>query len=371
MDLRERNAHFAFSLYSAVAEEQKGNLVMSPLPFSIALSLLLNGADAQTRQEILEATRLAGMSLDDINQQSLRLLKILEQINTGGPETFILANSLWASLPLAFSPAFLEAGQRYYSAEIVSTKAKELPARVSQWAQEKTRGLVDMKLEETDFALLSATYFKGAWERPFKEADTKPEEFHPANSPARPVPMMSQRGEYQYFTGGNFQLVALPYATASMYFLLPKKNSFFNKHSLRETEQQVLRDAWIMTQPMAELPGLVKIPKFKLRYDGNFLPVLEKLGLRRMFASFDSLRPAVTHPDGAKVDKVLQNSTITVDEHGAEAASVLAMGMRAGAAMGWKPPKPFEFIADRPFCFWITDDQTGSILFFGRVDDPQ
>jgi serpin B len=115
----------------------------------------------------------------------------------------------------------------------------------------------------------------------------------------------------------------------------------------------------------------VKIPKFKLRYDGDFLPVLEKLGLARMFASFDSLRPAVTHPDGAKVDKVLQNSTITVDERGTEAASVLAMGVRAGAAMGWKPPKPFEFIADRPFCFWITDDQTGSILFIGRVEDPQ
>jgi serpin B len=371
MDLRERNARFAFSLYSAVAGEQKSNLVMAPLPFSIALSLLLNGADTQTRQEILEVTRLAGMPLDDINQQNLRLQKILENINAGGSNTFILANSLWASLPLAFSSAFLEAGQRYYSAEIVSTEAEELPARVSQWAQAKTRGLVDMKLEETDFALLSATYFKGAWERPFKEENTKLEEFHPAHSPARPVPMMSQRGEYQYFAGEDFQLVALPYATASMYFLLPKKNSFFSKRALDEIEQRVLHDAWIMTQPMAQLPGLVKLPRFKLRYDGDFLPVMEKLGLRRMFTSFDSLRPAVTHPAGAKVDKVLQNSTITVDEQGAEAASVLAMGMRAGAAMGWKPPKPFEFIADRPFCFWITDDQTGSILFIGRVEDPQ
>src|SRR5882762_3187021 len=136
MDLRERNAKFAFSLYSAAAREHKGNLVMAPLPFSIALSLLLNGADEPTRQEILDVTKLAGLSLDDINQQNLRLQKILEHINTGGPDTFILANSLWASLPLAFSPAFLEAGQRYYSAEIASVKAKELPVCVSTWAQE-------------------------------------------------------------------------------------------------------------------------------------------------------------------------------------------------------------------------------------------
>src|SRR6266852_8920331 len=96
-ELRERNARFAFSLYSAVAGNQKGNLVMAPLPFSIALSLLLNGADEQTQQEILDVTKLAGMSLEDINQQNLRLQKILEQINLIGPDTFILANSLWAS----------------------------------------------------------------------------------------------------------------------------------------------------------------------------------------------------------------------------------------------------------------------------------
>src|SRR6266700_6068588 len=371
MELRERNARVAFSLYRAAARAQKGNLVMAPLPFSIALSLLLNGADERTRQEILAVTELTGMSLDDINQQNLRLQKILEHINTGSPDTFILANSLWASLPLAFSPSFLEAGQQYYLAEIASVKAPELPARVSKWSKEKTRGLVDMKLDETDFALLSATYFKGSWEHPFEEAKTKLEKFHPAHSAARPVPMMSQQGEYWYFEGGNFQLVALPYSTASMYFLLPKQSSLFSKHSLDEIEQKALQDAWIMTQPMVERPGLVKIPKFKLSYAGDFLPVLQALGLQRMFDSFDSLRPAVTHPDGARVDKVLQNSTITVDEKGAEAASVLAMGMRAGAAPGWKPPKPFEFIADRPFCFWIADDETGSILFIGRVEDPQ
>jgi serine protease inhibitor len=370
-ELRQRNAKFAFSLYSAVAGAHRGNLVMAPLSFSIALSLLLNGADAQTRHEILEVTKLVGMSLEDINQQNLRLQKTLGQINAGGTETFILANSLWASLPLAFAPAFLEAGRRYYSAEVMSVERQALPARVSAWSQEKTRGLVDMKLQETDFALLSATYFKGSWERPFKEENTKLEKFHPSDAAAKTVAMMSQQGEYWYFTGTNFQLVALPYSTARMYFLLPKKGSLFSKHAIHEIEQQVLRDDWIMTQPLAHLPGLVKIPKFKLRYDGDFLPVLEKLGLQRMFDSFDSLRPAVTHPEGAKVEKVLQNSTITVDEKGAEAASVLAMTMRAGSAMGLEPRKPFEFIADRPFCFWITDDQTGSILFVGRVEDPQ
>src|SRR5262249_48653602 len=105
-------------------------------------------------------------------------------------------------------------------------------------------------------------------------------------------------------------------------------------------------------------------------YDGDFIPVLKGMGLRRLFASFDSLRPAVTHPDGAKVTDVLQSNFLSVDEYGSEAASVLAMGMKAGAAPFSRPPKPFEFIADRPFCFWIIDNATFSVLFLGRVSNP-
>ena len=154
-----------------------------------------------------------------------------------------------------------------------------------------------------------------------------------------------------------------------MCFLMPK-DGLLSKRKLAEVEQKVLKDGWIMTQPFAKLPGMVKIPRFKITQDGDFAPVLRKLGVNRLFDSFDSLRPAVTHPDGAAASAVLQNSMISVDEKGAEAASVLAIPMRVGAAPGWKPPKPFEFVADRPFCFWITDKATSSILFMGRVADP-
>jgi serpin B len=358
-------SQFAFALYRAVAEEQRGNLVIAPLPFSIAFSLLLNGADPATQRELLQITGLAGSSLDEINRQNSVLQKVLQQLNHEDGQTFVLANSLWASLPLSFSPAFLEAGRRFYSTEIASVPRAELPEKVSRWAREKTRDLIDMRLQETDFALLIATYFKGKWKYPFSEQETRPEDFHPEDGGAQKVPMMSLRGEFAYFEAPDFHVVALPYANATMYFLAPKPDLLFRRHSIHRIEQRALRDAWILTQPFVHRPGLVKIPRFKLRYDGEFIPALKKLGLRRLFDSFDSLRPAVTHPDGAKVTGVLQNSTITVDEKGAEAASVLAMPMAAGAAFGWKPPRPFEFIADRPFCFWIMGAE--SILFAGRV----
>src|SRR5258708_37063805 len=100
-----------------------------------------------------------------------------------------------------------------------------------------------MKLQETDFGLLSATYFKGSWECPFKEENTKLEKFHPVHSAARPVPMLSQQGEHLYFEGGNFQLAELPYSTPSMYFLLPKNAGLLRQPSLYEIHQRAVRHA--------------------------------------------------------------------------------------------------------------------------------
>lgn len=33
--------------------------------------------------------------------------------------------------------------------------------------------------------------------------------------------------------------------------------------------------------------------------------------------------------------------------------------------------EPREFVADRPFLFYIEDDTTGAKLFTGRVNDPE
>ena len=57
---------------------------------------------------------------------------------------------------------------------------------------------------------------------------------------------------------------------------------------------------------------------------------------------------------------------VDVNEEGTEAAAVTGIGFSITSA---GPPTPF-FRADHPFVFLIQDDQTGNILFMGRVTDP-
>jgi len=60
---------------------------------------------------------------------------------------------------------------------------------------------------------------------------------------------------------------------------------------------------------------------------------------------------------------------VRVDEKGTEAAAATANAGLAGAA-AVPMPKPIEFRADHPFLFFLRDDETGLVLFMGRVTNP-
>jgi len=62
---------------------------------------------------------------------------------------------------------------------------------------------------------------------------------------------------------------------------------------------------------------------------------------------------------------------VEVDEVGTEAAATVVVVVAPGAPPGGQlPPRVREFHADHPFLFVIKHEQTGAILFIGRVLDP-
>lgn len=67
------------------------------------------------------------------------------------------------------------------------------------------------------------------------------------------------------------------------------------------------------------------------------------------------------------IGAVIHKAFVKVGEKGTEAAAATAVGMGTG---GGPPATASLFDADRPFLFLIRDNQTGSILFMGRVTDP-
>ena len=75
----------------------------------------------------------------------------------------------------------------------------------------------------------------------------------------------------------------------------------------------------------------------------------------------------------AAIGAVVHKAFVSVSEEGTEAAAATALMMPADSMA---PPRKMiqftpTFRADRPFLFLIRDKQTGSILFLGRITQPQ
>jgi serine protease inhibitor len=66
---------------------------------------------------------------------------------------------------------------------------------------------------------------------------------------------------------------------------------------------------------------------------------------------------------------VKHKTFVEVNESGTEAAAVTSIGIVATSAQ--IPTQPFEMILDRPFFTAIRDNETGTILFMGQIQNPE
>lgn len=69
-----------------------------------------------------------------------------------------------------------------------------------------------------------------------------------------------------------------------------------------------------------------------------------------------------------KIGSVKQKTVIDVDEDGTEAVASTAVNMSIRSAM--LESAPIAFTADHPFAYIIFDQATGTILFMGKVVNP-
>jgi serpin B len=60
-------------------------------------------------------------------------------------------------------------------------------------------------------AIVSAIYFKGNWQHPFKTLMTYPGDFHLTKESVVPVQMMNQKFEFQHAENNEAWMVDLPF----------------------------------------------------------------------------------------------------------------------------------------------------------------
>jgi serpin B len=214
--------------------------------------------------------------------------------------------------------------------------------------------------------LTNAIYFNAAWQEPFSEPATRDEPFYLLDGNSVSVPMMHQTEEFGYAAGDAYQAVELQYdgRELSMVILLPEEGSFESFERSLTTE--------VVDQAVENLGGrelVLAMPKFEFDSGFSLGKALQTLGMPSAFSSAADFS-GMTGDRDLFISDVIHKAFVSVDEEGTEAAAATAVVMAELAA----PPEegePLEVTIDRPFVFLIRDIQTGSVLFVGRILNPE
>ena len=135
------NTLFGFKLLQDLRERDPGgNIFISPLSISIALTMTYNGAVGETERAMAEVLEIDALDLSTINNSNKALRDSLE--NPDPKVEISIANSIWSRQGVDFNPDFLERNRLFFGAEIASLdfsspQAKEI---INEWVNTNTNG---------------------------------------------------------------------------------------------------------------------------------------------------------------------------------------------------------------------------------------
>lgn len=372
------NTAFAFELYRSLAQLDQDNLFLSPYSISLALAMTYAGARGTTEQQMAEALHFT-LPQERLHPAVNSLDLLLKQRGEGARgmdgEGFRLniVNALWGQKDYEFLQPFLDVLAENYGAglnllDFVSA-AEEARRTINDWVSEETEGRIEDLLPEgsidalTRLVLTNAIYFNAAWARPFEKDLTIDGPFYLLDGREITVPLMRQQTSLAYAEGDGYQMVELPYDgwELSMVILLPERERF------SEFEAGLDADTIsAMLQDLSREQVALAMPRFEMESQFSLVNALSELGMPVAFtedADFSGM-------DGTRdllIGDVVHKSFVLVDEAGTEAAAATAVIMEVTSM----PAEPVTMTINHPFIFLIRDIETGTVLFLGRVMNPQ
>lgn len=364
----------------AEAAELNDNLFISPLSLSEGIGLALPGASGQT-----EAEMRALLGWDAATRPELLVKDYNRFLTRTGDDKVALsvANALWLSDRLTFSPDYLRTARDGFGATARAVDFGGDPlgsaATINGWVSEQTRERISRIVDPAGFndltaaVLTNAVWFKADWSVPFEDGSTG--EFTRGDGTRKPIYMMQRIAPMAYRETREGQAVQLPYGKDgrfTMEVFLPRDMA-----TLRRWERDLNGLSFnLATQgsdgkfdlgAAEKREILLRLPRFEARFDDSVKSALIAAGIPCAFsdncADFSGMAAAPL-----AIDDVAHATFLRVNERGTEAAAVTSVKIVVTGSR-IMPDVP-SMIVDRPFLLSIRDRASGALIFFGRIADP-
>ena len=350
-----------------------GNRAYSPLNYYMALSILAETAQGDSRQQILDL-----LGIDSIEALRTQVGHVWNaHYNNDGKNTTLLSNSLWLDDAYQFHQTTIDTLGNYHHASIFhgDLGTESLNQQLRSWINSQTGGLLENQTQhieldpDTVFALCSTIYFKSTWVNTFSKDATKNAIFHCTDKDIS-TPFMNDSFSSTYYRGENFGAIQLPLSDgSSMWLILPDKGSTVQDILAGNEYLQMTLDPDHWDHSERRIINL-SMPKFDISSQTDLIEGTKELGVTDVFSAANAdLKNLVdlsdTEAANVYVKQIKHGVRIAIDEEGIAAAAYTVM-LPAGAL---PPPETLEFTLDRPFLF-VVSSEDHLPLFAGTVMEP-
>ncbi|MBQ6992179.1 MAG: hypothetical protein IJN50_04650 [Clostridia bacterium] len=346
-------------------ENNKKNMVYSPLSIKYALSMLNEGANGNTKKQIEKV--LGDKNLGKYNN----IDKILS-----------LANSVYIREEFKedIKESYKKQLEEKYNAE-VNYDAFKNADNINNWIENKTFGRIKDMLSddivqdsENMMVLINALALDMEWEDNFDAEDTGGAEFFledGSSMNATTLKKETKSDSMSYYKDDEVTALRInlkEYENTQLEFVavMPKEklSNYIEEFNMDDLDN-VIEKSKLASETKAGL--YVTVPRFSVEYDLNLKEDLIKLGITDAF-NFELADFSNMSNKKIFVGDALHKANIDFTEKGIKAAAATVIFIKDGMAL--KDDEPERIIINKPFLYVIRDKETGEIWFTGTVYEP-
>lgn len=358
------NMENSFSFEFLKMENNKSNMIYSPLSIKYALAMLSEGANGNTKAQIDNV----------IGRLNLTKYKNIDKILS-------LANGVFIKDDYSqyVKENFRDNLLNKFDAEIKYDGFRNAK-KVNSWIEDKTFGILkdivnDNIIQRSKMILINALAIDMEWENEFDDDDTWGNTFYLENGEQINATTMNKETsseDISYYKDENLTAITMDlkeYENTQLEFMaiMPEKNldEYIKTITLKDVEEIISK----LEKATNTKNGVnISIPKFEFNYELKLKEDLQKLGIEDAFSSekADFTNMAET---SLYVGEAIHKADIKFSEEGIRAAAVTVFAM-TDMALPMEEEQPIKINIDKPFMFLIKDKKTGEIWFVGTVYEP-
>lgn len=359
---------FNLNVLKNTSERNDDNFLVSPYSMEIALSMLRDGANGNTRNQINNVIGNNTKTIDNKYVHSANGVFIKDEYKD------VVENQ------------YMKILNDNHKAEVLYDKF-ETPAVINNWVNEKTEGMIPKILDDIskDFVLglANAIAIDVEWDQPFDASATREAEFIKKDGKKMNVNMM--HNEYKsedaayYIKSDKAQGIVIPYKEeTNLEFIAIMPNSNIDEYikELDKKEFEKLEES--KKSSKRDLHIYLGLPKFSYTYDyEEFMKMLKDFGIKDAFDDKSADFTGIISRDNMKknnidnlyVSTAIHKAYIDLNEKGTKAAAVTYFGIDKATAMR-EDYDVINISFNKPFLYMIRDKKNNVILFEGVVNTP-